>query len=146
MTIFPIGATSNATATVPPPDIQLIGNWSGAGGFLASIGPVESALASELTLLHHRSGLTWDELARALGTTRRTVHNWAAGRRMSAKYVPAFQGLVHLVNEYDVGHPQRTRAALITPTDGRESPLSAFLASTRVVPAKPDGFSPDEII
>lgn len=40
--------------------------------------------ADQIRLLHERSGLTWDQLGRLFGVSRRAVHNWASGSRLSA--------------------------------------------------------------
>lgn len=34
--------------------------------------------------LHDQTGLTWDQIARFFGVSRRSVHSWAAGGRMSS--------------------------------------------------------------
>ena len=44
--------------------------------------PAETAVL--VRELRERSGLTWGELARLLGVSRRSVHNWADGGRMSS--------------------------------------------------------------
>lgn len=37
-----------------------------------------------ISRLHEASGLTWDQLAKAFGVSRRTLHLWAAGARLNA--------------------------------------------------------------
>lgn len=40
--------------------------------------------ADSVKALHADSGLTWDQLARLFGVSRRAVHHWASGGRMNA--------------------------------------------------------------
>jgi DNA-binding transcriptional regulator YiaG len=147
LTLMPLSATSNALSEQPVADIQVMRDSTGTGGFVAvHQTKAPSLLAEQIARIHSRSGLTWSELARAFGTTRRTLHNWANGRRMSAKHVETFHDLTRLVELHDRGDPAQTRSALIAPRGNGESPLSEFLASHRPVPDRPEGFSPSELV
>ncbi len=146
LSLFSLTATSNSTAITNAPDVQVARNWSTSGGFLTVANHQTSAVAQQIENLHRRSGLTWSELARAFGTTRRTLHNWANGRRMSGRHVDTFRALIQLIDTHDKKDPEQTRAFLITPDDSGESPLSAFFAEHRSVPKNPDGFSPEQLL
>jgi DNA-binding XRE family transcriptional regulator len=37
--------------------------------------------------LHAKSGLTWEQLGRLIGVSRRAVHLWAAGGRINARHL-----------------------------------------------------------
>lgn len=87
--------------------------------------------------VRRHSGLTWQELADALGVSRRAVHHWAVGERVSARHAQLINELAALVGEYEGVAPETVRAQLLTPTRTGQSPLSAFRARsmpTRSVP------------
>jgi transcriptional regulator with XRE-family HTH domain len=48
--------------------------------------PILSTAAIVLEL-RDKSGLTWDQLGRLLGVSRRAVHLWAAGGRINARHL-----------------------------------------------------------
>jgi hypothetical protein len=147
LTLLPLTATSNASGDAPPADIQVMRDGSGTGGFVSPAPGEEPSLAAQrIVRLHIQSGLTWNELARAFGTTRRTLHNWAIGRRIGAKHVDTFRDLSLLISAHYTGNAAQTRATLITPRPDGESPLSEFLASHRRVPERPEGFSPQQLV
>lgn len=65
--------------------------------------PVGRSTAQLITDAHGASGLTWDQIARYFGVSRRAVHLWASGGRMTASneellahLVRAVQALKHL--------------------------------------------------
>lgn len=52
---------------------------------LVSLAPqAEQTSAMDLKALRESSGLTWEQLARLFGVSRRSVHNWSAGERMNS--------------------------------------------------------------
>ena len=69
-------------------------NWIHAGPRLSELisstiilekrAVVPRSTAQALTEVREASGLTWEQLARYFGVSRRSVHLWAAGGRMSA--------------------------------------------------------------
>jgi hypothetical protein len=71
--------------------------------------------------LWERSGLTWDQLARLFGVSRRAVHSWATGSRLNASHQELLTQLTQLVNTLDSGDPQRNRDRLLAPRPGRPS-------------------------
>lgn len=50
-----------------------------------------------LTEMHETSGLTWDQIARYFGVSRRAVHLWVSGGRMSASNEELLAHLVRAV-------------------------------------------------
>lgn len=74
--------------------------------------------ASLLAEAHEVSGLTWEQIARYFGVSRRAVHLWASGGRMTASNE---EFLVHLVRAVaSVKHmtPSDRRQALLSPASG----------------------------
>lgn len=60
-----------------------------------------------------QSGLTWDQIARAFDVSRRAVHLWTNGGRLSAGNAEAIQAFAALVREAAGATPTETRAALL---------------------------------
>ncbi|MCH4190403.1 MAG: helix-turn-helix domain-containing protein [Bifidobacterium tibiigranuli] len=82
--------------------------------------PNTGALIREV---QERSGLTYQQLAKALGVSRRTLYLWANGGTMSAAHSESLARFDALVREHDAGEPSATRLALLrSDADG----LSAF--------------------
>lgn len=76
----------------------------------------------EVRWLHETSGLTWEQLGRVFGVSRRAVHLWATGARMNAANVEALFGLVDLVRAASGSTSDERRAWLLRPgSDGRSA-------------------------
>jgi len=70
--------------------------------------------------LRDRSGLTFEQLGRAMQVDKRSLHNWAGGAPTSASKRERLQRLVALVDFIDRGFIDQTSRALLSPTsDGR---------------------------
>jgi hypothetical protein len=65
--------------------------------------------------LWERSGLTWDQLARLFGVSRRSVHAWATGARLNAYHQELLTELTQLIIQIDTGDPHRNRDQLLAP-------------------------------
>jgi len=74
-------------------------------------------LAQSVRSLRQRSGLTWDELARIFGVTRRTLYNWSTGGQVSAAHAQSLARVIALFHEVDAGEPKLTRSRLLAPTE-----------------------------
>jgi transcriptional regulator with XRE-family HTH domain len=103
---------------------------------------------AEIRWLHEASGLTWEQLGRTFGVSRRAVHMWANGGRMNSANAETLFELVALVRELPGATPEERRAALLAPgADGRSiiDRLRARHASdARDVSGMP--FRPDELL
>jgi DNA-binding transcriptional regulator YiaG len=71
--------------------------------------------------LWERSGLTWDQLARLFGVSRRAVHAWATGARPNAYHQELLSELTQIVASIDTGDPHRNRELLLAPRPERLS-------------------------
>ena len=67
--------------------------------------------------LRGQSGLTWEQLAKLFGVSRRAVHLWAAGGRMNAANHEQLARLVSVVDGLPGRTPDQRRAALLTPRE-----------------------------
>jgi len=77
--------------------------------------------ASELVQrVHLDSGLTWEQLARLFGVSRRSLHLWASGGRLNAANEEFLVELSSVVSIIPGDTPNERRAALLKPqADGR---------------------------
>ncbi|MDR2380886.1 MAG: helix-turn-helix domain-containing protein [Bifidobacteriaceae bacterium] len=96
-------------------------------------GLAASSDAENVRWLHKNSGLTWDQLGRLFGVSRRTVHLWANGSRMNAHNAEALAQAVSMVAGIAAQTPDDCRAALLAQVSGRTSPFEAFAAKRRTL-------------
>jgi DNA-binding transcriptional regulator YiaG len=103
--------------------------------------------AEAVRQLRKVSGLTWDELARLFGVSRRAVHNWAAGGALNARNAQLLGTLVGHINQLDRGSAEATRAALMAPSrDGRSRYDEVAALSRRDVVRAPEGARPGQLV
>lgn len=96
----------------------------------ASQNDVETSSPQELVReLHTRSGLTWEQLAKLFGVSRRTLHFWASGGRMNAHNQELLTTLVVRIEELPGSMPADKRAALLQPREGGSSIYDELRAS-----------------
>lgn len=76
--------------------------------------------------MQQASGLTWQQLAKALGVSRRSLHLWANGAAMSALHSESVAQFEAIVRACDSGDPQATRLALLRTGDQGLSPYDRF--------------------
>jgi hypothetical protein len=108
--------------------------------------------AATLRELRRRSGFTWNEVARALGVSRRAVHHWSAGKRPAEGHALRLQEFSRLIAQYESATPDWTRGALLAPGRDGFSALSRFAdvsGPSRVTPLSTlrpaDFFEGDEL-
>lgn len=78
--------------------------------------------------IRRRSGLTWDELSEIFDVSRRSVHYWANGKKMSAKKERVVHQTLVAVNHLDEGVQAKTRARILDTGISGQSPFN-LLAS-----------------
>lgn len=91
------GIPMRATSTVAEPVLQPQG------------GTVQQAIAE----LRRLSGLTWEQIARLLGVSRRSVHLWASGEPVRASHQERVQRLLAVLRQVDRGSATENRALLL---------------------------------
>jgi transcriptional regulator with XRE-family HTH domain len=87
--------------------------------------------AAAVRELRRRSGLTWQELADALGVSRRAVHLWVNGGGVSTWHIRMIDHLTGLVSELAADDPAVTRERLLAPQPSGFSLLAEFRESSR---------------
>lgn len=80
----------------------------------------------EVRWVKDSSGLTWDQLGRVFGVSRRAVHLWANGGRMNEINAKLLRGFSALVNARLQVSPEETRAALLALDDDGFSVVDRF--------------------
>lgn len=88
------------------------------GGFLEAVHDAPAAPSSPQEMvrwLHEESGLTWDQLARTLGVSRRSVHAWAGGQRVSGRNLERLSYVYSTINAIDASSAEDRRHTLFSP-------------------------------
>lgn len=166
-----IGGTAT-TAPVRAPEVRYNGGWTGTGRTFDGAAHVPSALPVEVPAvmtvvpvhhdshplllsdqqavqwLHDQSGLTWDQLSRVFGVSRRAVHMWATGGRMNSSHAATLRELEAVVQGLPGTNSAERRAALLAPGPEGVSIIDRFRA--RHTPTEGDAlgtaYSPDQLL
>jgi hypothetical protein len=110
--------------------------------------PERIGLGLTVRALHQLSGLTWDQLGKLFGVSRRAVHHWAAGGRMTARNAELLSELTRIVQQLEAADPASRRAILLTPGDDGYSMfdrIRSHQATSREDVSAPP-FAPDELL
>jgi transcriptional regulator with XRE-family HTH domain len=138
------GARLPFERTVPPLTQQAITPASSAPSATQRPEPSTAAIVQEL---RQKSGLTWDQLGRLVGVSRRAVHLWVAGGRVNAHHLELLTQLHQIVDRLPATSPVERRALLFQTRRGEPSIFDAFLrqrtSEAGVVAGTP--FAPDEL-
>lgn len=85
--------------------------------------PVPDEVGAGVSELRRLSGLTWEQLARLIGVSRRSLHFWASGKPTSRVYEERLQRLLATMRLIDRGSARSNRAMMLTPGPDGNSPL-----------------------
>jgi transcriptional regulator with XRE-family HTH domain len=75
--------------------------------------PESQTPSAALLELRRLSGLTWDQLARLFGITRRSLHFWASGKPLTLAHEERLQRLLATVRQLDRGSAHANRTLLL---------------------------------
>lgn len=91
--------------------------------------PISRDVLTPATLLQSvrdESGLTWDQIARVFGVSRRAVHHWMAGGNLSAHNIELLGRFNRLVGNLPGDSADARKAALFAAGPDGVSPIDAF--------------------
>jgi DNA-binding transcriptional regulator YiaG len=145
--VEPVRSSQSATYGALPSRVERVTDTSRE----QSIGDQDEAplpdLAKSVRSLRQRSGLTWDELARIFGVTRRTLYNWSVGGQVSAVNARAIAEVVRLVHEVDSGDPKTTRSRLLAPMQNGATLYAKLIQPKQSIPnPSVPAYSPDQLL
>ena len=112
------------------------------GGFLtpAERSATQPSTPQEMTQwLHRESGLTWEQLARTLGVSRRSVHAWAGGQRVSGRNLERLSNVYFTIKRIPADSPSDRRHALFAPHNGLPSLFDSLVALALKAEPSPGG-------
>lgn len=92
-----------------------------------------TSTAEGVARLRADSGLTWDQLGRLFGVSRRAVHLWAAGKHMNARNIELLSALQRVVARAPGNSAQERRAWLFAADQEDVVPLEQFMLAHRRV-------------
>lgn len=81
--------------------------------------------------LRRSSGLSWQQIADAIGVSRRAVHYWANGGNISALHRSRLEELAAEVQQLGYLEPQEVRARLTDPSGEHQSLLERMASGHR---------------
>lgn len=90
-----------------------------------------------LQRLRRTSGLSWGDLGRALGVSRRTIHNWLGGARIAGVHLRRLLELSRQLELVSQGSPESTRALLLQPTTNGRSIIDDLALTARPARHRP---------
>jgi transcriptional regulator with XRE-family HTH domain len=136
-------AATSTLSTVTPADAVALYAIAAQPSTLPAI-PVQpappldqSAVPAMLQRLRRLSGLSWGEIARAVGVSRRTIHNWLAGARVAGVHLTRLLELSRLVDIVATGSVEATRTALMQPNGNGRSILDDLALAARPARRRP---------
>lgn len=141
-----------ADATLSP-NVRSAADWTNITGIDAGLIAINRprvmianeipTLARALRSLHDESGLTWDQLAKLFGVSRRAVHAWAAGARMNDHHARWLTELTAAIRGLPGDDPATRRAYLLAPGDDNRSLFERLrMAAVRGEPFNISPFDP----
>jgi transcriptional regulator with XRE-family HTH domain len=96
-----------------------------------------AAVPALLQRLRRVSGLSWGEVAAAVGVSRRTIHNWLSGARVASVHLARLAELDRLVNAVAAGSAHDTRARLLQAGPHGRSLLEEMAFNSRPARRRP---------
>jgi hypothetical protein len=90
-----------------------VSGHSPAMGSAGLVDDVQTPLQLQLEEIKRRSGLTWGQIADAMGVEARAVHLWRRGGGISAEHEERLHELSALIDSIDLGTPEDARRELV---------------------------------
>lgn len=113
----------------------------------AVIAPSKPSLQASLLTLRDLSGLTWEQLARLFGVSRRAVHLWASGGRMNNPHAELLNVILATVRSIPAETSGQRRELLLAPRANGSSLYESWLAARdRHRGVNAPAFRPEQLI
>jgi transcriptional regulator with XRE-family HTH domain len=142
--VFMAGCAATGTlAAVSPADAVALNTVVSQPSTLPALPaqPVEALddliVPGVLQRLRRMSGLSWGDLGRAVGVSRRTIHNWLGGARVAGVHLARLLELSRLVDVVSTGSPESTRALLLQPSANGRSIIDDLALTARPARRRP---------
>jgi transcriptional regulator with XRE-family HTH domain len=145
LTTSAVGARSLPERTAPPLTRPTILPASKAQPAERPRTPTTALIVQEL---RDKSGLTWDQLGRLLGVSRRAVHLWAAGGRINARHLELLTRLRGIVDGLPAEDAPQRRVLLFETRQAGLNIFDAFLSQHASAEGTVAGtpFAPDQLL
>lgn len=92
------------------------------------VDPTSRRVASRtIAEVRRLSGLTWDQISRIFGVTRRAVHFWASGQALSSDNEERLERTVGVLRMVDRGSSSANRNALLTTSADGKIPFQLLI-------------------
>lgn len=125
---FMLAGLGTSSATALPAEIALRSpraiEQTTSGAAVRASEPAGAAIGE----LRRRSGLTWDQLARLFGVSRRSLHFWASGKPMAAGNEEHLHRLLDVIRKIDRGSASANRKVLLTAHEDGGLPFDSLVA------------------
>ena len=139
----PVGEGGHTAVAVAAPDygrwttdLRFGGSWEEVTARMESEASTsrgephpEPATATRVRRLKEDSGLTWDQLRRLFGVSRRTVHMWAGGSRINARNEERLAHLESVVAALSGTSALDRKRQLLSPAGAGRSIFQQLIAS-----------------
>ncbi|NJM76833.1 MAG: XRE family transcriptional regulator [Acaryochloridaceae cyanobacterium RU_4_10] len=122
---------SGTASSEPVPNQYLYARQTAASNvnIIFSVLPSTTETSQEtLNKLKRLSGLTWEQLAKVLNVSRRSLHFWASGKPISPFNEEHLSRLLATIRYINRGSPDINRGALLQSQQGSTIPLDLLIA------------------
>jgi hypothetical protein len=115
-------ATGTGTGNTTSSEVQPAARWTSSRDFDPGLTAAESpiggrsptaALSEVVKWLHRESGLTWEQIAKLFGVSRRTVHLWATGGSMNSRHFTLLNEVTQIIQGLPASTPKERRELLL---------------------------------
>jgi len=121
--VLPFGSMSETGTASPGRSLEELGRrqvtWSQTSSLDSKARRHSTQASSEaISELRRLSGLTWTQLAKVFGVSRRSLHFWASGEKLNAPNEERLRRILALVRRADRGTARTNREILLQDRQG----------------------------
>jgi DNA-binding XRE family transcriptional regulator len=129
--VTPADAVALNTIVAQPSTLPAVSAAQPAAMFDQSIVP------GLLQRIRRTSGLTWGELGRAIGVSRRTIHNWLGGAHVAGIHLARLLEVSRVFDLFATGSAESTRTRLLRPSANGRSIVDDLALAARPARRRP---------